>query len=73
MDCIFLRKHGQIVVELVEKGSVAETAGIKSGDKIVKMGDKKVEEVSMFELDRACCQRNTTLNLTIQREDAPLP
>ena len=67
-----LRKQGRTVVDSVVKASVAESAGIKAGDKIVKMGEKKAEEVSLFELRRAFSQPGTTLNLTIQREERTL-
>jgi serine protease Do len=51
-------KSGQgVLIRSVEKGSAAETAGLKAGDVIVKIGDEKIADRSDFR--RAIRERKT--------------
>lgn len=63
----FLNNSG-IYVEYVESGSSAEKAGLKKGDKIVKIGDKKVTSVSMFRYQLYKYDIGDKVNITIERE-----
>jgi PDZ domain/Aspartyl protease len=63
-----LRKQGQIEVDSVDKGSAAAKSEIQAGDKIVRIGDAKADQASLIQFRRLCGKRNSTLNLTIERQ-----
>jgi S1-C subfamily serine protease len=64
-----LRKNGQAVINSVDKGSTAETAGLKPGDVLVRVGDAKPDEVSLFQRRNCFCAEDTKLRLTVRRDD----
>jgi hypothetical protein len=62
-----LQKMGKTVVDLVEKDSPAAVAGVKGGDRILKVGDKKTDGISLADFRRQCCMPGT-LRLTLERD-----
>jgi hypothetical protein len=62
-----LRLNGKTVVHSVDKDSPAAAAGVKGGDQILIVGERKADGLSMFELRRLCCIKGSTLNLTLKR------
>jgi hypothetical protein len=62
-----LRQDGQVVVHSVGKGSAAEAAGLKSGDVLVRVGDTRVEAMSLFRLRKCFCVGDTRVRLTVRR------
>ncbi len=61
---------GGMVVQQTVKGSIAESAGLKSGDKILKINGKEVLKLDAF--GQATAFRKSPITLTIQRGDREL-
>ncbi len=58
-----------VFIQTVEQGSPAAKAGIQSGDRIVKVNDKEVEDVSHFKYELYKYQIGEEINLTIERNE----
>jgi hypothetical protein len=62
-----LRKDGKVVVDSVDRDSAAETAGVKTGDVLVRVDGTKTDEMSMFRLRRRFCAEDKKLPVTVRR------
>ncbi len=63
-------KDGTFPVDDVAAGSAAEAAGLKAGDRIVRLNDRAVAEMSPFQLSQALLERPLVIALT--RDGAPV-
>jgi serine protease Do/serine protease DegQ len=62
-----LRDADGVVVVDVQDGSVADEAGLRTGDVILKMGDRRVERPADFHSQVAVTFVGDTVNLTVRR------
>jgi len=62
-----LRIHGETVVHSVDNASPAATAGVKQGDVIVKIQDKKADEMRLLNLRRLFCEDGKSHRITVRR------
>lgn len=61
------RKDGATVVDTVVKGRAAAIAGLESGDVLIQLDGRDINEFRMHELSRILCERGRTFRLLIQR------
>jgi hypothetical protein len=61
------RAENQIVVDLVDDGSVAQKVGIQAGDVILKTNGEDAEPKRIQSLRRVFCQSSKVIKLAIQR------
>ena len=57
-----------VFVQEVEKGGVADTAGIKAGDKITKVNGTEVEDTTHFKYELYKYKVGDTIKITIERD-----
>jgi hypothetical protein len=62
-----LRDRGRVLVHSVDRGSAAESAGIKAGDVLVQVDEARTEEVSLFRLRQGFCVKDKKLRLKVRR------
>ena len=60
--------HSGVVVRDVTPGSPAATAGLKAGDRVVKVGDKEVKDAEGFLSAVAAHKPGDKLSLTVERD-----
>ncbi|MBR4178621.1 MAG: trypsin-like peptidase domain-containing protein [Bacilli bacterium] len=65
---IFSRNDNSgVFIEYVEKGSAADKAGLKSGDKILKVNDSEIKSASYFKYELFKYNIGDKINITIER------
>jgi hypothetical protein len=67
-----LRADGRVVVEAVDKGSLAEAAKIRPGDVLVQIIDIPTEKERSHVLRRLFCEGGKTVTVLLRRGDAEL-
>jgi hypothetical protein len=65
-----VRIDGETVVHSVDKGSLAEAAGLSASDVIVKVKDRPADEATLFELRRLFGEEPESLKFTVRRDRA---
>jgi hypothetical protein len=63
-----IRKKGKTMVYSVDKDSPAALAGIKGGEQILRVGNRKMEDLTLREFRRLCAAQGASLQLTLARE-----
>lgn len=63
----FRRPHGHTVVDTVEKGSPAESGGLKPGDVILTVCDKDADKLRLFEIRSLLCEKDKTVQVRFKR------
>jgi hypothetical protein len=63
----FGRDDGRTIVDEVDEGSVADSAGIKVGDELCQVNGEDAGELSLFEIRRLLSSRAEHLRLILQR------
>lgn len=67
-----LKRHGQVVVELIDAGSPAQAAGLRIGDVLLQVNGTDVDEFTMLQLRRFFHREGETAKLKIRRGDEEL-
>ena len=57
-------------IQQVIEGSIAESAGLKSGDKVLRINGTKISDLDPF--GRMTAFRKSPLTLTVEREGQPI-
>jgi hypothetical protein len=67
-----LKRHGQVVVELVDPQSPAEQAGLRIGDVLLQVNETDIDRFTMHQLRRFFRRDEETCRLKIRRSDEVL-
>ena len=67
-----LRHSGQTLVDHVEEGSLAERAGVKPQDVLLKIDDMNVNEMSLYSIRRSLCVEGKRCRFVIRRGEKEL-
>ncbi|MGH7140392.1 MAG: aspartyl protease family protein [Pirellulales bacterium] len=63
----FLRRRGKTIVDAVEKGSAADSAGMRSNDIVESINGVDAGQMRLFALRRVCATPNKAIEMAITR------
>ena len=64
----FFNRNTGVYIEYVEKGGAADKAGLKAGDKIIKVNDVKVSNTSYFRYELYRYNVGDKIEITVERD-----
>ncbi len=71
---VLLKEHGIVYIVATEKGSPAETAGVKAGDIVAKVGERTTRTMPLWEIQETLAGKpGTKITMEMIRLGAPVP